>query len=79
MMIFYLFFYILGAYIFRTSSLVENPTPINNDDIKLEIIDGNNIKEIRQEFSSWAKQIIRLRENSAIVEFEYTIGIIYVK
>jgi hypothetical protein len=60
-----------GAYIFRpekAQTVVINPTP------SLTSITGNIVSEVRQFFSDWAYQTIRLYKDSPYLEFESTIG-----
>lgn len=63
-----------GAYVFRSSTANEKPTLIASDNVELKVIEGKNVIEVRQKFSSWASQIVRLRKGSPALEFEWTIG-----
>lgn len=62
-----------GAYIFRpNSSTVFYPGP--QVPVKLEVVDGALVKEVRQTFSDWATHVIRLTEGEQHVEVEWTAG-----
>ena len=65
-----------GAYIFRTTSKEEVATPIrrSSGNVILSSVKGKQVIEVRQNFSSWASQVIRLREGSLAVEIEWTVG-----
>lgn len=64
-----------GAYIFRPS--IDNKLhaiATDNTVIEISIVEGDEISEIRQVFSSWAVQVIRLRAGGETVEFEWKVG-----
>jgi len=64
-----------GAYIFRPSTSNERPTSTMNSTLcKLTLTRADGIVEVHQEFSSWSSQVIRLREGSPMVEFQWTVG-----
>jgi hypothetical protein len=61
----------------RPSESDESPTQIRDPSfgsVALSVVSGNNVVEVRQVFSSWAKQTIRIRENSNAVELEFSVG-----
>ncbi|KAL6724837.1 hypothetical protein Aduo_019692 [Ancylostoma duodenale] len=58
-----------GAYVFRPTG---QPIPIER--AQLEVVKGPLVEEVRQTFSSWVAQIIRLRKNAKHVEFDWIIG-----
>ncbi|XP_074647600.1 lysosomal alpha-mannosidase-like [Tubulanus polymorphus] len=60
-----------GAYIFRP---IENrPNPIVNK-VRNTLMKGKVVEEMHQEFSPWATQVVRLRDNEKYVEIEWTVG-----
>eukprot|EP01041_Mallomonas_annulata_P000682 gene682-1305_t len=66
-----------GAYVFRPST--PTPTPVRDSlsqesILRVTVVQGEEVIEVRQIFSSWASQIIRLRSSSSAVEIEWTIG-----
>ena len=63
-----------GAYIFRPSKMDEKPSKIHVDRVELSVVKGDSIVEVRQKFSDWVFQIVRLREGQAAVEFEWQVG-----
>jgi len=79
-----------GVYLFRPSFPNEHPQCISDATsrrcssenrggadaaaVELEVVQGESIVEVRQRFSSWASQVVRLRQGSALVEFEWTVG-----
>ena len=83
---------IAGAYIFRPSQASEKPTPVRYDvekkncnfttlscPVTVTVFRGKEVTEVRQVFSSWATQTIRLKKGSPSVEFEWTVGPVPVK
>ncbi|CAH1794207.1 unnamed protein product [Owenia fusiformis] len=60
-----------GAYIFRPNET--NPYPINTS-ATLEIVNGELVNEVRQVFSNYTSQVVRLYAGSPYVEFEWTVG-----
>jgi lysosomal alpha-mannosidase len=65
-----------GAYIFRpeSSSVYSVGGPA-----KLSIVLGSQVQEVRQVFSDWASQVVRLYSGTKHLEVEWTIGPIPVK
>ncbi|XP_060554886.1 lysosomal alpha-mannosidase-like [Ruditapes philippinarum] len=62
-----------GAYIFRPES--NKPIPIRqNAAVRIVSFKGSLVQEIRQEFCSWASQVIRLYDNQSHIEIEWTVG-----
>ncbi|ESO94820.1 hypothetical protein LOTGIDRAFT_232262 [Lottia gigantea] len=62
-----------GAYVFIPK--FKNPTKIRGQNpVAVKIVQGVNVKEIHQEFSSWVSQVIRLYDNSPYVELEWQVG-----
>ncbi|XP_064076019.1 lysosomal alpha-mannosidase-like [Vanessa tameamea] len=60
-----------GAYSFRPGK--DRPTPVT-DKVSYHTIRGTLVKEIRQRFSDWITQIIRLYRGEEFVEVEWIIG-----
>ncbi|CAG4948764.1 unnamed protein product [Parnassius apollo] len=60
-----------GAYSFRPSN--NRPTPIT-DKVLYHAVRGSLVKEIRQRFSDWATQVIRLYRGEEFIELEWIIG-----
>lgn len=63
-----------GAYIFRPAKADDKPNRIYVDRVELSVVKGDSIVEVRQKFSDWVYQIVRLREGQAAVEFEWQVG-----
>ena len=63
-----------GAYIFRPNSSEVFPMNPNNNKATIQVITGKVVQEVRQVFSDWASQVVRLYKGGKFVEFEYTIG-----
>lgn len=65
-----------GAYIFRPSQPDEVPSSVcdANEPVQLEVVRGRGVVEVRQRFSSWVSQVVRLRDGSNAVELEYSVG-----
>ena len=63
-----------GAYVFRSAEANERPTKIAADNVELKVVEGKDVIEMRQKFSSWASQVVRLRKGSKAVEVEWTVG-----
>ena len=64
-----------GAYIFRPSKADGSDlTPVANDDVSIDVMQGSNLVEVRQRFADWASQVVRIRQGSEVVELEWTIG-----
>eukprot|EP00731_Ephydatia_muelleri_P005571 Em0002g1747a len=64
-----------GAYIFRPNGTA--PFPINPGNVAtVTVVKGDLVQEVRQVFSPWVSQTIRLYTNTPwpVVVFEYTIG-----
>lgn len=64
-------FWSSGAYAFRPAS--DQPTDIASV-VKTTLVVGNLVKEVHQDFGSWASQVIRLYEGEKQFEIEYTVG-----
>ncbi|XP_050678230.1 lysosomal alpha-mannosidase-like isoform X3 [Leptidea sinapis] len=60
-----------GAYSFRPNK--ERPVPIT-DKVTYHTIKGTIVKEIRQKFSDWISQTIRLYRGEEFVELEWVVG-----
>ncbi|XP_050358334.1 lysosomal alpha-mannosidase-like, partial [Nymphalis io] len=60
-----------GAYSFRPGK--DRPTPIT-DKVSYHTIRGSLVKEIRQRFSDWITQFVRLYRGEEFVEVEWVIG-----
>ena len=63
-----------GAYIFRPNSSEVFPVNPNNNKATIQVVAGKVVQEVRQVFSDWASQVVRLYQGGKFVEFEYTIG-----
>ncbi|KJE92298.1 lysosomal alpha-mannosidase [Capsaspora owczarzaki ATCC 30864] len=61
-----------GAYIFRPNRTAV--FPVNAAPIGVTVVRGSVFQEVRQVFSNWVTQIVRLYDGDNDVEFEYTIG-----
>lgn len=61
-----------GAYIFRPNG--SSPIPVAKDQVKLEMFQGELVQEVRQTFSDWASQTVRLYKGAKYAEIEWTIG-----
>lgn len=62
-----------GAYIFRTTTSDEIPKPITPS-VKLSVVQTSDVTEVRQIFSDYATQAVRISDTSNVIEFEWTIG-----
>ncbi|VDD91932.1 unnamed protein product [Enterobius vermicularis] len=60
-----------GAYIFRPANQEPSALP---SEVFLQIEKGSLVTEIRQIFSTWVSQVIRLYKDKEYVEFEWTVG-----
>lgn len=64
-----------GAYMF----IPDSDTVISiTDNVSNIINSGAVMTEIRQEFNDWATQVIRIYPNESYIEFDWTVGPIYV-
>lgn len=76
-----------GAYLFRPSVENEIPECITNDNgnigdscnrkknpVQLSVIQHSNFAEVRQTFSDWAFQTVRVYANDPVLEMEWTVG-----
>lgn len=66
-----------GAYIFRPAdesgySGAKSIRGINP--VILNVVEGESVTEVHQQFSDWASQIVRVRDGSDAVEVEWTVG-----
>uniref|UniRef100_A0A1X7VKL5 Alpha-mannosidase n=1 Tax=Amphimedon queenslandica TaxID=400682 RepID=A0A1X7VKL5_AMPQE len=69
-----------SAYIFRPNSSATFPVGSdNNNNAEMTSIMGDLLSEVRQVFSPWVSQVVRLYENRPAVELEYTVGPIPIK
>jgi len=69
-----------GAYIFRTQESEEQPTSLQGSaPVKLEVVRGQAVTEVHQTFADWAVQVVRLRQDSPLVELEWTVGPVPIK
>uniref|UniRef100_A0A1I7X606 Glyco_hydro_38C domain-containing protein n=1 Tax=Heterorhabditis bacteriophora TaxID=37862 RepID=A0A1I7X606_HETBA len=60
-----------GAYIFRPA--VQEAVAVAGT-IKIDVIKGNLVEEVRQTLTPWLSQIIRLYKNSTHIEFDWVVG-----
>ncbi|XP_055014640.1 LOW QUALITY PROTEIN: lysosomal alpha-mannosidase [Boleophthalmus pectinirostris] len=60
-----------GAYIFRPNS--STPFVISKT-AKIQLIQTSVVQEVRQVFSSWVSQVVRLYSGSRALELEWTVG-----
>ena len=60
-----------GAYIFRPNS--STPVLVTTE-VKTFNYNGKVVNEVRQTFSNWVSQVVRIFEGKDYVEFEYTVG-----
>ena len=64
-----------GAYLFRPQHDNDDPISVNNDQIvDINVVKSEQVTEIRQTFNEWTSQIIRISDESPLVEFEWTVG-----
>ena len=63
-----------GAYLFRPLLASAKPVKIAQSDVSVEVVESAAVVEVRQSFSSWASQVIRLVPGSPAVELEWTVG-----
>jgi len=67
-----------GAYIFRPQTPDMDPIPIGADDqgaaLAVDVIVGDVVVEVRQQFADWVNQTIRLYKGEAHAELEWTVG-----
>ena len=62
-----------GAYIFRPNGT--NPFMVNNGNTAtISVVKGPLIQEVRQEFTPWLSQIIRLYSGRPVAEFSWMVG-----
>ncbi|XP_014672953.1 PREDICTED: lysosomal alpha-mannosidase-like [Priapulus caudatus] len=60
-----------GAYIFRPNGT----TPIHlGDSVNVTLIRGRLVQEVRQQFTPWLSQVVRLYKGHKWAEFEWTVG-----
>jgi alpha-mannosidase len=59
-----------GAYMFRPI----NQTTVNFGKPTIEVTQGPLVTEIKQTFAEWATHVVRLKNNSAHIEVEWTAG-----
>ena len=62
-----------GAYVFRPSELFPEAVHFEGN-VSFEVHNGDLVDEIRQVFSDWAVQIIRLYKNADYVELDWLVG-----
>lgn len=67
-----------GAYIFRPADdeAHSGVTRIHAGDepVQLTVVEAESVSEVRQVFSEWASQTVRVRQGSELVELEWTVG-----
>ncbi|XP_019848841.1 PREDICTED: lysosomal alpha-mannosidase-like [Amphimedon queenslandica] len=64
-----------GAYIFRPNNTVAYSVGPNLDNAaQLSLVEGDLLSEVRQVFSPWVSQVVRLYKNKPAIELEYTVG-----
>ena len=69
-----------GAYIFRPKSDVCYPIANENQGADIElVIQGDVVSEVRQRFSPWLTQTVRLAADARHVDLEYTVGAVAFK
>ncbi|KAK6168980.1 hypothetical protein SNE40_020119 [Patella caerulea] len=62
-----------GAYVFIPK--FKDPTKVRGQNpVKVKLFKGEHVQEIRQEFSHWVSQIIRLYDTANYVELEWQVG-----
>lgn len=67
-----------GAYIFRPSP--DNPDAVTITSIvNVTVFRGDILDEVHQEFSPWAKQVIRVYKDVNYIEFDWLVGPINIK
>jgi hypothetical protein len=58
-----------GAYLMRSATPDEVPTRLAGaGKVELKVVRGRGLTEVHQQFGSYASQIVRVREGSAVVE-----------
>ncbi|XP_071107653.1 lysosomal alpha-mannosidase-like [Haliotis cracherodii] len=65
-----------GAYAFVPKEFTR-PVPLkgpNSKGVKVNTYKGPNVQEIRQEFSPWVSQVVRLYDGAPYLELEWTVG-----
>ena len=63
-----------GAYIFRPANDTALPVNSQTGKASLSIVSGNVVQEVRQQFSPWVYQTVRLHAGRKYAEFEFTVG-----
>ncbi len=66
------FSFFQGAYTFRPNS--SDPIPFSTVPVKITVMQGPIVQEVRQIFGDWLTQTIRLYEDGTFLEMESTIG-----
>jgi hypothetical protein len=68
-----------GAYLMRTSTPYEVPTRIaaTGAPVALTVARGKSVKEVHQQFNTYASQIVRLRDGSPAVELGTYIFLVF--
>ncbi len=62
-----------GAYIFRPVKDTAC-TPVATGPVAISVITGPLVQEVRQVFSDWVTQTVRLTKGASHAEFHYTVG-----
>lgn len=62
-----------GAYIFRPSPDFDGAVPFGPG-ANVTVFKGDILDEVHQEFSSWAKQVVRVYKNAPYIEFDWLVG-----
>ena len=67
-----------GAYIFRPADDPEHAGAkrihLGDEPVLLSTLQGTDVSEVRQVFSDWASQVVRVFRGSEVVEVEWTVG-----
>eukprot|EP01032_Pedospumella_encystans_P011646 gene11646-13532_t len=64
-----------GAYLMRSATPEEVPTRLAAEKkVDLSVVRGRGLSEVHQQFSDYARQIVRVRDGSPVVELEWTVG-----
>ncbi|XP_077999782.1 lysosomal alpha-mannosidase-like isoform X1 [Glandiceps talaboti] len=61
-----------GAYVFRPNKT--DPFPLFDKSVQMQLVQGDLVQEVHQQFTPWASQVIRLYKGQKHAEFEWTVG-----